>query len=84
MNIHNNYSSSICTKKFYKNVKTLCNIFILKKLSKTVKMPIIHNFHYFLIIGHFVQYIQKAVNRHKNIKILAFVRGKVLDFNIFA
>lgn len=47
MNIHNNYSSSICTKKLYKNVKTLCNIFMAKKLSKTVKMSVIHNFHCF-------------------------------------
>lgn len=74
MNIHLYYSSSICTKKFYKNVKSLCNIFMSKKFTKTAEMAIIHNFHHFLIIGNFVQYIQKAVNRHKNIKILDFVR----------
>ena len=47
MNIYNNYSLAIYTKKLYKNVKTLCNIFMAKKLSKTAKMPVIHNFHYF-------------------------------------
>lgn len=51
-----------------------------KKFMKTAKTAIIHNFHCFLITGHFVQYIQKAVNRHKNIKILAFVGGKVIAF----
>ena len=60
MNIYNNYSSSICTKKFYKNVKTLCNIFMAKKLSKTAKMPIIHNFHCFWIIWRFVYILQKS------------------------
>ena len=55
----NNYSLANCTKKFYKNVKSLCNIFILKKLSKTAKMPIIHNFHCFWIIWRFVYISQK-------------------------
>ena len=54
-----NYLLAICTKKFYKNVKSLCNIFILKKLSKTAKMPIIHNFHCFWIIWRFVYISQK-------------------------
>ena len=47
MNIYNNYSLANCTKKFYKNMKSLCNIFMAKKLSKTAKMPVIHNFHCF-------------------------------------
>ena len=61
MNIHNNYSLANCTKKFYKNVKSLCNIFILKKLSKTAKMPIIHNFHCFLNNMAFCIYFTKRL-----------------------
>ena len=59
MNIHNNYSLANCTKKFYKNVKSLCNIFISKKLSKTAKTAIIHNFHCFLNNTAFVYISQK-------------------------
>ena len=43
----NNYLLANCTKKLYKNMKSLCNIFMAKKLSKTVKTAVIHNFHCF-------------------------------------
>ena len=59
MNIHNNYSLANCTKKFYKNVKTLCNIFMAKKLSKTAKTATIQNFHCFWIMWRFVYILQK-------------------------